>query len=113
MREQVCPALPRVAGLEWGRVLGVYVPGSNRLFRLLGYNGKSHEHSITIEGETFYDFHIHRATERYQELGTREDAYAEVTDRYGDFHGALMCLNEDANVKVARDPQMGLFEGAS
>jgi hypothetical protein len=48
------------------------------------HNGRSHEHTNQIEASTFYDFHIHMATERYQELGMREDAYAEATDRFGD-----------------------------
>ena len=61
---------------------------------------------------TFYDFHIHVATEQYQEIGTREDAYAEPTERYGDFQGALRCLIEDANLAVPPDPQIGLFEEA-
>jgi len=32
------------------------------------------------------------ATERYQEIGNREDAYAEPTGRYSDICGALQCL---------------------
>ena len=35
-----------------------------------------------MEASTFYDFHIHMATERYQEPGMRGDAYAEATDRF-------------------------------
>lgn len=50
------------------------------------------------------------ATERYQELGTREDAYAERTGRFGDFHGALRCLIEDANLVVPPEAQGRLFE---
>lgn len=75
--------------LDFSAILAVRVPQSNQLFRLRRYNGKSPEHTNHIEGDTFYDFHIHMATERYQEIGTREDAYAEATDRYGDYHGAL------------------------
>ena len=63
-----------------------------------------------IEDETFHDFHIHFATERYQEFGTREDAYAEPTDRYGDFDGAFLCLRDDANLEIPDEPQYGLFE---
>jgi hypothetical protein len=96
--------------LDFSIILAVYVPGSNRLFRLCRYNGKSHEHTNHIEGVTFYDFHIHMATERYQELGTREDAYAEPTERYGEFRGALQCLIDDANIEIPPDPQGSLFE---
>ena len=100
----------RINHLDFSIILVVCVPGSNRLFRLRRYNGKSHEHTNHIEGQTFYDFHIHMATERYQELGTRQDAYAERTDRFGDFHGALRCLIEDANLVVPPEAQGRLFE---
>ena len=63
-----------------------------------------------MECMKFYDFHIHVATERYQEFGTREDAYAEPTDRYGDFHGALRCLIDDGNLEIPQEPQSDLFE---
>lgn len=49
------------------------------------------------------------ATERYQNLGTREDAYAEPTDRYVDYRGALHCLIEDVHLSVDADPQGELF----
>ena len=96
--------------LDFSIILAVYIPGSNRLFRLRRYNGKSHEHTNHIESDTFYDFHIHMATERYQEIGTREDAYAEPTDRYADFRGALQCLVEDANIEIPASSQGSLFE---
>ena len=95
--------------LDFSVILAVRVPQSNRLFRLRRYNGKAHQHKNHIENETFYDFHIHMATERYQELGTREDAYAEVTDRYGDYHGAVNCLIADANCIAPLNNQMSLF----
>src|SRR2546426_7271110 len=40
--------------LDFSLILAVYVPGSNQLFRLRRYNGKSHEHTNHIEGNTFY-----------------------------------------------------------
>lgn len=86
------------------------MPKSNGLFRLRRYNGKSHEHTNHLEGESFYDFHIHSATERYQVIGTREDAFAEPTDRYGDFRAALRCLIQDANLDVPPEAQGHLFE---
>ena len=90
-------------------ILAVQVPRSNRLFRLRRYNGKSHEHTNSIEKETFYDFHIHTATERYQKWENKqEDKYAEVADRYGDFNGALECLLKD--VGFPPDPQLPLWE---
>ena len=95
--------------LDFSAILAVHIPQSNRLFRLRRYNGKSHEHTNSIEGVTFYDYHVHMATERYQEIGAREDAYAEVTDRYNDLNGALDCLFGDAGFDVPPDRQMSLF----
>ena len=100
----------KINPLDFSVILAVRVPGSSQIFRLRRYNGKSHEHTNHIEDVTFYDFHIHIATERYQERGTREDAYAEPTDRYGDFHGALRCLIDDANLEVPPELQGNLFE---
>ena len=97
--------------LDFSVILAVLVPQSSQVFRLRRYNGRSHEHTNQIEGDTFYDFHIHRATERYQELGAREDAYAKPTDRYGSFYDALRCLLKDASFRVPSDPQGDLFEG--
>ena len=74
------------------------------------HNGKSHEHTNQIEQSTFYDFHIHMATERYQELGTREDAFAEATDRFGDYESALRCLVDDCGFELPLSPQIDLFD---
>lgn len=90
--------------LDFSIILGVEIPLSNRLFRLRRYNGKSHEHTNQIEGDTFYDFHIHFATERYQLLGNRaprEDGYAEVTDRYSTATDALDCMLTDTGFITA------------
>ena len=95
--------------LDFSAILAVHVPQSNRLFRLRRYNGRSHEHTNTIEGDTFYQYHIHLATERYQEVGAREDAYAEVTERYNDLSGAVDCLLHDSSFDVPPNPQRKLF----
>lgn len=99
----------KINPLDFSIILAVRVPQSNRLFRLRRYNGKSHEHANKIEDVKFYDFHIHNATERYQEIGMREDAYAEPTDRYGEFYSALLCLIDDAYLDVPRELQGSLF----
>ena len=96
--------------LDFSIILAFNPSDSNTFFRLRRYNGKSHEHTNQIEGNTFYDFHIHQATERYQEFGTREDAFAESTDRYADFHSALHCLIEDCGLEMPLNPQSSLFE---
>lgn len=97
---------------DFSIILAVRAPSSNRIFRLRRHNGKSHEHSNRLEGTRFYGFHIHCATERYQELGAREDSYAEPTDRYADWQGALECLVADANIVVSpgsSSEQLSLF----
>jgi hypothetical protein len=96
--------------LDFSVILAILPPDTNQLFRLRRYNGKSHEHTNHIEKKTFYDFHIHMATERYQEYGTSEDAYAELTDRYSDYQGALRCMFENCGFDVPDDPQLRLFE---
>ena len=96
--------------LDFSLILAVRVPQSNQVFRLRRYNGRSHEYTNHIEGGAFYDFHIHLATERYQEFGAREDAYAEPTDRYGTFQDALRCLIADASFDAPPEPQRDFFE---
>jgi len=81
--------------LDFSVILGYRIPKSNRVFRLRRYNGRHGEHSNRLEGKRFYDYHIHMATERYQQSGFDEDAYAEPTSRYADFRGAVRCMIED------------------
>lgn len=97
--------------LDFSVILAHRPPKMNQLFRLRRYNGKSHEHTNTLESQTFYDFHIHTATERYQdESGLREDSYAEPTNRFADFHGAIRTMLDDCRFDVPPDTQGTLFE---
>lgn len=74
------------------------------VFRLCRYNGNSHAHANLIEGDTFRDFHIHRATERYQRTGRRrEDGFAAPSQRFHDLNGAVRCAVEDANIRLPVD----------
>ena len=82
----------------------------NTNFKLQRYNGKSHEHTNKLEGDKFYNFHIHFATQRYQDVGQKEESYAKVTDRYSDIQKALKCLLKDCNIEIAVYPQSNLFE---
>jgi len=96
--------------LDFSIIIGVYPPGSNKLFHLRRYDGKSHEHTNPIENQKFYDFHIHKATERYQNYGTcEEDKYAEPTDRFSNFGEALDCLLNDCGFELPDDSQLSLF----
>jgi len=81
--------------LDFSIILAYLPPNTNDMFRLRRHNGLSHEHTNIVEAQTFYDYHIHIATERYQEIGAREDAFAEPTDRYADYASALRCFWAD------------------
>ena len=67
--------------------------------------------SIQIESKKtkFYNFHIHKATERYQLLGEDEDKYAEPTNCFFDFHSALQCLLNDCCFVTPEDSQLQLL----
>jgi hypothetical protein len=82
-----------------------------RLFRLRRYNGRSHEHRNRIEGDQFYDFHIHSATERYQLLGMHEDSFAQATDRFADLAGALSVFVQDCGFSIPSDGQLSWLDG--
>lgn len=96
--------------LDFSVILTVVPPLSNLDFRLRRYNGWTNPHNNRIEKEEVHGFHIHYATERYQLRGLKEDAYAQATDRYDDFDGALRCLIADANFEEPPELQMTLFE---
>jgi len=93
---------------DFSVILAYHVPKTNVLFRLRRYNGKSHEHTNKIEGETFYDFHIHHATERYQQLGLREDGYATLANQYADLHGALQSVLKECGFVMPPNTQFEL-----
>lgn len=94
--------------LDFSAILIYLPPGTNHQFRLRRYNGRSHTHSNKVENQHFHDFHIHMATERYQEMGMREDSYAESSDRYADLDGALWCLQENCGFEVTGPSQVQL-----
>ena len=86
-------------------ILAIQPTRGSGLFHLRRYDG-IHEHINHVEStrrnkNEFYDFHIHTATERYQESASPDDGYAEVTERYNDIAGAFRCLFDDANLYLA------------
>lgn len=96
--------------LAFSVILAYRPPQSSQLFRLRRYNGKNHSHTNVLEKQTFYDFHIHKATLRYQrESGLREDGYAEPTPRYADFQGAIQCMLTDCGFVTSENSQSSLF----
>jgi hypothetical protein len=95
--------------LDFSAILGFYPPKTSELFRLRRYNGKSHEHKNRIEGNKMYDFHIHYATERYQQLGCCEDTYAEASNKYTDLQTAVKCLVTDCGFHFKEQDQLSIF----
>jgi hypothetical protein len=96
--------------LDFSVILSYCVPQTNQCLRIRRYNGKSHQHTNTIENKIFYGFHIHTATERYQRLGVREDWFAEPTSRYADINGAISCCLSDCGFDIPANEQPSLFE---
>lgn len=94
--------------LDFSVILGYRVPRSNVVFHLRRYNGRHGEHTNIIEGQTFYEFHVHTATERYQLLGRDAESFAEPTGRYADLHGAIRCMIEDCGFVEPPGTQMVL-----
>ncbi len=63
-----------------------------------------------IERNSFHDFHIHKATERYQLGDYPIDGYAEVTDAYSTFEEALNAFLKDCHFELPPRHQRSLFE---
>ncbi len=99
----------RINPLDFSLILGYVPPKTTALFRLQRYNGKSHQHTNKIERETFYNFHIHQATERYQAAGFDEDGFAVVSSEYADIHGALDCFIKDCSIVLPLNSQLKLL----
>ncbi len=99
--------------LDFSCGLGLIPKGRVQAFTLIRYNGKSHQHTNRLENEAaFYDFHIHHATEKYQQSSYGDEHHAQPTNRYTNLHGALRSLLIDCKVTEDSpdDKQMRLFE---
>lgn len=81
-------------------------------YRLIRYNGKhSSKHTNKLEKTTFGPaFHIHKATQRYQEAGFFIDTFAEETTDYSDFRSALKRFLIDNNFREPDTAQTKLFK---
>lgn len=95
--------------LDFSIILGYVPPKKNTIFRLIRCNGKSHKHTNRLEGVNFDEFHIHKATERYQASGYYEDAYAEPTKEYADIYQAWDFFLKEYNIYMSEDQQLKLF----
>lgn len=84
--------------MNYSVILGYELPQYHRVFRLRRYNGK-HRHTNPLEKESFDRTHIHIATERYQNLGPREDQFAVPDDRFYSLESAIECLLADCGFR--------------
>jgi hypothetical protein len=91
--------------LDFSAILGYRLPRIHTIFRLRRYNGK-HQHTNVLEKRTFYDFHTHTATRRYQVSGFKEDHFAEITKRYSSLQSAIQCLIADCGFQTFEDTPM-------
>ncbi len=53
---------------DFSVILTYQEKGANQDFKLRRYNGR-HEHTNKLEKLKFFDFHVHYATQRYQDAG--------------------------------------------
>lgn len=84
--------------MDFSVILRYYHEPEQKWKILSRYNGKSHPHSNPLERErSFRDYHIHKATERYQESGYRIEHYAERTTKYNSFEEAIFEFLKDYN----------------
>lgn len=105
--------------LDFSIILTLKEKDSNIEYNLIRFNGKHpSQHTNKWEKENKQPnykfgpaFHIHMATQRYQESGYKIDGYAEVTTLYSDFHSALKQFLLKCNIKTEDDIQANLFEG--
>ena len=95
---------------DFSVILAVIDPKTGTTFRICRYNGMpKRPYNNKIEKQKIYGYHIHFATERYQERGYDEETYAEETDRYNNLEGALQCLIQDANFEFPAQLELKLF----
>lgn len=86
----------RLNPLDFSAIL-CFIPRERmKIFRLRRYNGV-HRHTNRIERTTFRTFHVHYATQRYQEAGWDIDAYGEPNDKYATMEGALELLLDECS----------------
>jgi hypothetical protein len=96
---------------DFSVILGYQLPALNTIFNLRRYNGKSHPHTNHLdENVTFRTFHIHTATERYQDFGSNPEHFAQITTLYVDMDGAIQCMLADCGFRVPMD-ESPLFAG--
>ena len=99
-------------------IILTYTDDSGAEFVLVRYNGKHpSEHTNRYEktrgllNSSFRNkFHIHRATERYQEEGLKIDGYAEATEDYSSFETAMSAFVSSNGFSAPGDNEPSLFD---
>lgn len=100
-------------------IILIFQDKDGKEYRLVRYNGRHpSEHTNKWEktqgqpDHTFGPaFHIHLATERYQESGYPIDGFAMATKAYQDLNSALKHFLKENNFEKPEGPQLELFEG--
>jgi hypothetical protein len=79
-------------------ILTVSLADNGPELRLRRHNGRGHSHVNKIEGTRLPStFHVHIATERYQQRGFDIDGFAEATTAFSDLATALDAMLRAAN----------------
>jgi hypothetical protein len=97
--------------LDFSVGLSYNFPDSNIKINLIRCNGNGHIHKNKLEGTKFDgEFHIHKATERYQLLGLKAENYAEKSTEFADMEGAYKYICRIAHIEEKREGMMSLYE---
>ena len=86
--------------LDFSVILAVRVPQSNRLFRLRRYNGRSHEHTNRIEGDTFYGYHTMAITSTWPRSDTKRSGHARTPTPRSQIGTAILTARVSACFKT-------------
>ncbi len=93
---------------DFSIILSYYDEQSHKWYLLRRYNGSNHSHRNHIENTKISrNFHIHKATERYQKEGRDIVGYAESTNKYSNWKDALQLMFEECNF---RSTDISLFD---
>ncbi len=91
----------KINPLDFSVIFGIMLEG--KLFRVKRYNGDAGDHTNSIERDRIEGFHIHKATQIYQENGFREDAFAIKTTKFSDWKSALKLMLAENNFLLKVD----------
>lgn len=86
-----------------------YFDANGKQYILMRCNGNSHDHTNTIEHEKVTGFHIHIATARYLEQGDSKASYAEATNEYSSYGGAIDTLIKRCGFQVGKNKRLEEF----